>query len=83
MKDQHEQIKGYRDLSQKEIDIMNEAKDAEKSLIPLFDKVFDLTLDPRQARDLALAKTKIEEGFIFLVRAVANPDGGLRAWNRR
>ena len=26
MKDQHEKIKGYRDLSQEEIDLMNEGK---------------------------------------------------------
>ena len=27
MKDQHEKIKGYRDLSQEEIDLMNEVKE--------------------------------------------------------
>ena len=37
MKDQHKMIKGYRDLTQEEIDLMNEAKELERELKMLRD----------------------------------------------
>lgn len=78
MKDQHTKITGYRDLSQQEIDLMNEIKQAGYSFIPLMQKIKDTTLDSRQARDLAIAKTHLEQAVIFMVRVVANPDDPLR-----
>lgn len=79
MKDQHTLIKGYRDLTQEEIALINEAKGYEATLRSFIEqKVKALTLDSRQARDVSLAITNLETGFIFLVRSIANPDGGLR-----
>ena len=39
MKDQHEKIKGYRDLSQAEIDLMNQVKEKAIELEKLIDEV--------------------------------------------
>ena len=69
---QHQQISGYRDLSQAEIDAMNEIKAYEKTVGELWRKVGELpNVDHR---DLALAKTYLEDGFMRFVRAVARPE---------
>jgi hypothetical protein len=77
---QHKQISGYRDLSQAEIDVMNEVKAAETALGELWRKVGAITeiggranakhCDPRWH---AVAKTHFEEGFSALVRSIARP----------
>nr|WP_298892195.1 hypothetical protein [uncultured Acinetobacter sp.] len=41
MESQHQKIKGYRDLSQEEIDLMNEIKAKGVELGSLVDKLFD------------------------------------------
>lgn len=71
MKDQHTLIKGYRDLRQDEIDAMNSIKAAEVDVGKLFQQIAQVEgVDPRA---LALAKTKLQEGFSWFVRAVAKP----------
>lgn len=45
MKDQHTKIKGYRDLSQLEIDLMNEIKSKGEELSNLIEKVQSLRDD--------------------------------------
>ncbi len=77
---QHQQISGYRDLSQDEIDLMNEVKAAEAALGEFWRKVGGITAvggraerercDPRWH---AVAKTHFEEGFTALVRSIARP----------
>lgn len=42
MKDQHTKIKGYRDLSQQEIDLMNRIKEHAKLTEDLLDAVYDM-----------------------------------------
>lgn len=42
MKDQHEKIKGYRDLSQQEIDLMNKIKTKGQELLELQSMVIEL-----------------------------------------
>lgn len=78
MKDQHEKITGYRDLSQGEINAMNviKAKCAEVGqLIRDLDQpeVVGFHVDPRW---LAIARTELQKGFMFLTRAVAKPSDG-------
>lgn len=71
MKDQHEKIKGYRDLSQEEIDLMNEIKQKESELGKLFQKMRESdTIDKRW---LSIAQTDLEKGFMAAVRSVAQP----------
>ena len=91
MKDQHKKITGYRDLTQEEIDLMNEIKEhgeITKSLIQKLERMREdqnvmaqtcgdpLTLDQinESFRCLALAKTNLQQGNMWFVRAVALPD---------
>jgi hypothetical protein len=73
MDNQHRQISGYRELGPFEIDLMNDVKEHERILTDLFDKLKD---DARiNPRSLALAKTNLQTGFMWLVRAIARPNG--------
>ena len=81
MKDQHEKIKGYRDLTQEEIDLMNEVKDMGVELDQLIKKceMFDLELSTKTtAGDMlesdsfrwrAIAKTSLQQGIMALTQA--------------
>lgn len=71
MDNQHKQITGYRDLSQAEIDAMNQCKDFAKQcgqLIELMEQTPEI-----DKRWLAIAKTDLQKGFMSLVRSVAQP----------
>ncbi len=81
MDNQHKQIKGYRDLSQHEIDLMNEIKAKGEEVRALCDKLTDLCRDsgapnarPLDGRWLSLGRTHLQQGFMALVRCVAQPD---------
>lgn len=71
MKDQHTKITGYRDLSQGEIDAMNAVKEFEKVGADLLRSL--AALPDVNTRDLALARTHLEDACIRAVRAVARP----------
>lgn len=91
MKDQHTLIKGYRDLSLEEIDLINRIKIAEAQVLELTREVlfhvekqigFAESHDGKEARRIAeasptrwrsIAVTNLEQGFMALVRAVAQP----------
>ncbi len=71
MENQHKKITGYRDLSQSEIDGMNSIKALEKDTGDLFKQISDIEgVDPRL---LALAKTNLQQGFMWFVRSIAKP----------
>ena len=72
MDNQHKKIKGYRDLSQKEIDLMNEIKIVGEHVRVLCEKVDDHP--NRDGRWCAIATTDLQKGFMALVRAVAKPE---------
>lgn len=72
MENQHKKITGYRDLSQSEIDGMNSIKALEADAGALFKQVSEIAdVDPRL---LALAKTNLQQGFMWFVRSIAKPD---------
>lgn len=71
MTDQHKQIKGYRDLTQSEIDAMNSVKAFEVDGANLLRQLADIPGVDR--RELALARTHLEDACIRAVRAVARP----------
>lgn len=71
MKDQHTKIKGYRDLSQSEVDAMNSVKALEGDIAALVKQLSNLP--GVNLRDLALARTHFEDACIRTVRAVARP----------
>lgn len=71
MENQHKKITGYRDLIQSEIDGMNSIKALEKDTGDLFKQISDIEgVDPRL---LALAKTNLQQGFMWFVRSIAKP----------
>jgi len=74
MDNQHKKIKGYRDLSQEEIDLMNESKEmAEqvgKLILKLEDSADKLHLDGGW---LELGKRDLQTGFMKVVRSIAQP----------
>lgn len=81
---QHKLIKGYRDLSQAEIDLMNEGKALAEQVGAWIAKLettrpgtadsdvnpFDLLPDKRW---LAIGKTHLQQGFMAAIRAIAKP----------
>lgn len=72
MDNQHKKISGYRDLSQAEIDLMNECKALEAQWNGLIDRLrANADLDQRQ---VSIAATDGESAFMRAVRAVARPE---------
>lgn len=71
MKDQHEKIKGYRDLSQQEIDLMNEGKSLAEQVGIYIDKL--QALDSTDKRWVATGKTDLQKGFMSAIRSIAQP----------
>lgn len=82
MKDQHTLISGYRDLSQEEIDLMNEVKAHGAALQVTLEKVKSFlarnSWEPvvegaEPLRWLAIGKTDLQKGLMAVTRAVARP----------
>jgi hypothetical protein len=72
MDNQHRKIKGYRELSQAEIDAMNKIKEKAAEVGELFNELEGMPeLDNRW---LAIAKTDLQKGFMAATRSVAKPD---------
>lgn len=87
MKDQHTMIKGYRDLSQTEIDLMNEIKAQGVILGRLVAKLRAfptsapdmppfVNVDGRPSLDqrwISIGATHLQEGLMAITRGVAQP----------
>lgn len=77
MDNQHKHIKGYRDLTQEEINLMNEAKELAERVGELVAKLGASDAVPTEAgidqRWLAIAKTDLQKGFMSLIRSIAQP----------
>jgi hypothetical protein len=82
MENQHQKIKGYRDLTQAEIDLMNEIKAKGEELGALVDKVNKELLAQSHNRNdnyfdhmrwAAIARTDFQTGLMALTRAIAQP----------
>jgi hypothetical protein len=72
MDNQHKLIKGYRDLSQDEIDLMNEIKAKGEELGALCDRL-NSAHPACDGHWVAIGKTHLQQGIMALVRAVARP----------
>lgn len=71
MDNQHKKITGYRDLTQAEIDGMNKIKELEAQVGTLAKEIAQIEgVDPRL---LALARTNLQQGFMWFVRSIAKP----------
>lgn len=87
MENQHRMIKGYRDLSAEEIDLMNRIKEKGAELEALINEVAQtnanvatsgkegtqLVQDSEANRWTAIAKKDLQTGLMALTRAVAKP----------
>lgn len=71
MDNQHRKISGYRELSQEEINAMNNCKVVEKEVASLTKMV--KSLPETDQRAAALAITNFQQGFMWLVRSIAKP----------
>ena len=71
MDNQHRQIKGYRELSQEEIDLMNEIKSKGAELGELVDKLN--AAENLDRRWIAVGATHLQQGLMALTRSVAQP----------
>lgn len=71
MENQHRQIKGYRELTQEEIDLMNRVKETG---ILLGELVEALDAHPEtDKRWVSIGRTHLQEGLMALTRSVAKP----------
>lgn len=88
MENQHRKISGYRELSQDEIDLMNEIKALGPTIEAVVLRVQKHVARQREAapantqerlddatpeRFAALGKTELQTGLMYLTRAVAQP----------
>lgn len=81
MKDQHKKIKGYRDLSQEEIDLMNKIKEQGSCLEGMLQDLNALSFEGLtddqvcdRFENLYYAKKDLKQGIMWAVRAVALPE---------
>jgi hypothetical protein len=86
MDNQHKKIKGYRDLCQAEVDLMNEIKEHGEKTKVLIDKVREMRLgecqselhmspyDIESLRCIGIAQDNLQTGQMWLVRSVAMPE---------
>lgn len=77
MENQHRQIKGYRELSQAEVDAMNEGKELAEKVGDWIKRLESAAAqeggyDPDK-RWLAIGKTDLQKGFMAAIRSIAKP----------
>jgi len=83
MDNQHQKIKGYRDLSQEEIDLMNEGKELAEKVGDFIARLEGLS-NPLNASSLvqhfeidgrwvSIGKTHLQQGFMAAIRSIAKP----------
>ena len=72
MENQHKKIKGYRELTQAEIDLMNEVKAKGVELGELVTKL--MNTDGLDKRWIAIGEAHLQQGCMALVRGIAQPE---------
>ena len=73
MENQHRKIKGYRELDQGEIDLMNDIKQKGIELGALVGRLRNDPTNP-DPRWVSIGATDLQTGLMALTRAVAKPD---------
>jgi hypothetical protein len=71
MENQHRKIKGYRELSESEIALMNEIKQKGVELGSLVDQL--QSNEEVDQRWVSIGKTNLQTGLMALTRSVAKP----------
>lgn len=65
-------IKGYRNLTIEEVELINKVKDKANEVQCLIELCEYHDIDKRW---IAIAKTQLQQGFMALNRAIAKPEG--------
>lgn len=65
-------IKGYRDLSQEEIDLANELKELASLVGEAVDRV--MSREDTDKRWASIGRTDLQTGFMALIRSVLRPE---------
>ena len=71
MENQHQKISGYRELSQDEIDLMNEVKAKGVELGELVEKI--KANESTDKRWVSIGATQLQQGFMSVIRGIAQP----------
>jgi hypothetical protein len=81
MDNQHRKIKGYRELGQEEIDLMNRIKEKGAELGELVEEMETLMVKEGRKKThscdlrwVEIGKTDLQKGLMALTRSVAKPD---------
>jgi hypothetical protein len=70
---QHRKISGYRDLSEAELEVINQIKEIGRTIGGLIDAMGrGESIDHRW---LAIAETDLQKGFMAWIRAITKPGG--------
>lgn len=72
MENQHRKIKGYRELDEREIALMNQIKEQGRVLGELVDEL--RATDGLDQRWVSIGATDLQTGLMALTRAVAKPE---------
>lgn len=72
MENQHRKISGYRELTQQELDTINAIKAKAEEVGDLMERLVNVPGIDKRA--VAIAKTELQTGFMWAVRAVAQPE---------
>lgn len=75
---QHQKIKGYRDLTEEEIALMNEGKELSIKVGDYLKKLELAEFAQTEAqvpdtRWLSIGKTHLQQGFMAVIRSIAKP----------
>ena len=77
MDNQHQKITGYRDLTQQEIDLMNEGKALAEQCRVYTEKLKAMNPNPDNVevdhRWLSIGVTQLQQGFMAVIRSIAKP----------
>lgn len=71
MENQHRKIIGYRELTQEEINLMNQVKSEGEKLSQLWHQI--TAMPDTDQRAASIARTHLQTGMMWLTRAIAKP----------
>lgn len=71
MENQHQHIRGYRDLTPEEVSSMNTIKDMAENIRVELEALE--SLPEVDKRWLAIGKTNLQQGFMAVIRSIAKP----------
>ncbi len=71
MENQHNKITGYRDLTQEEIDLMNQVKEKSEEVGRIIKKL--KVTEGLDQRWIAIGGTQLQQGFMATIRGIAQP----------